>query len=176
MRESTPRDSYGFDKWSRDAVAFLHTLLEGSKRFEPSSAEEPWLVFPIRAFLLPRSLFFNNADCVNDGAVLYAAVLTDPAVHLKRMPAPIYFADVAQLAEQLSCKQQVVRSVLTISTKHRRGNHRRDTLAVTQSPPGLCRFDSCPLHQHCTGSSEVERSVEVRRVDGSKPSRCTNGM
>ena len=84
-------------------------------------------------------------------------------IELRSLSLKFNFADVAQQAEQLSCKQQVVRSRLTVSTKHRRGIQWRDTLAVTQPPQGLCRFDSCPLHQCRTGSSEVERSVVPRR-------------
>jgi hypothetical protein len=109
-------DSFGRDLWSRDAVAFQNTLLEGSKCFDPSSALRPWLVFPIRAFLMPRSLFFNNADCVIDGAVSLTAVPTDPAVRV--CACPDSFADVAQLAEQLPCKQPVVRSRLIISSNY----------------------------------------------------------
>lgn len=74
-------------------------------------------MFPIRAFLLPWSLLFNNADCVNDGAVFLTTVLEDPAVRQGLAPAPFFIADVAQMAEQLSCKQQVVRSRLIISSK-----------------------------------------------------------
>jgi hypothetical protein len=64
MRASTPRDSYALDKPSDDALAFPHTLLEGSN----------FLILPVRKALVgntdqgffdARSLFFNNVDCVN---------------------------------------------------------------------------------------------------------------
>ena len=65
-------------------------------------------------------------------------------VRLPRTPK----ADVAQLAEQPPCKRQVVGSTPAVSSSFfRRGIHWRDTLAVTQAPFGLCRFDSFPLHQ-----------------------------
>ena len=54
------------------------------------------------------------------GAVSDTAVLTDPAARVSA--CPVFLADVAQLAEQLPCKQQVVRSRLIISSKHSIGS------------------------------------------------------
>lgn len=98
---------------------------------------------------MPWHMLFNNSDCVNFGAVLRvgrATVPEDPAVRFVRLPRQTK-ADVAQLAERLPCKQRVAGSMPVVSSSFGGAVHWRDPLAVTQAPIGLCRFNSCSLHQ-----------------------------
>ena len=72
-----------------------------------------------------------------------------------RVAAPTR-ADIAQLAEQLFCKQQVVGSSPTVGSPQRSGRCRsgQSELAVNQ-PRKLRRFESFPAHQ-----AHVAQSVE----------------